>query len=462
VDSTYPDADLPQLAEGGRGCPVIGLDSRQQCSDLSEACYGPHSPACSNSAGHRAREGFGKRLMGVGIAQLRQRNRELEFRVRELECLFEIARAVERSAGDLGAIMSASAEILVRAWDGPDPVAARISLEGRAWETAGFERGPGSRRAPIYVHGQPAGEIEIVRPAVPVAGNGSFAVEPGGAQPGAEPGLSPAEGARLLQVVAQRMGRTTERVRRRRGLREKEEEMRERLTHLTRVSTTGEMASSIAHEVNQPLTAIATYAQACQRLIDSRAASLSEVMEILGRISAEALRAGDIVHRLKDLVRRQETRWTECDVNALVRDVQQLASIDARLHDVSLRFELAPDLPPVLADAVQVQQVVLNLIRNGIDAVEEAVPPDPAVVVRTGMAGPREIRVAVEDNGCGLPEQLDRKLFQPFFTTKKGGMGMGLSISRSIALAHRGRITFARNGGRGMTFQFTLPVLDDA
>ena len=378
---------------------------------------------------------------------LRKATRELEFRVRELDCLFEISRAVERSAGDLGAILRETVGILGRTWGFPHPACARIVLDGQVYQTANFVRCPRARRTPIFVHGEEIGEVEVGRPEPPS---------------GEESGLSKQEEETLLEAVAQRLGRTTERVKGRRLLREKEEEMRERLTHLTRVSTMGEMASSIAHEVNQPLTAIATYAQACRRLADAGDAGLTEVLDVLGRISDEALRAGNIVHRLKDMVRRQETRWTECDVNALIRDVEQLASVDARLHDVRLRFELAPDLPPILADGVQVQQVVLNLIRNGIDAVEEADPEEREVVVRTGMASPREVRVAVEDNGCGLPAELDDRLFQPFFTTKKGGMGMGLSICKSIAASHRGRISFTRNGHQGMTFQFTLPILDDA
>ncbi len=378
---------------------------------------------------------------------LRRATRELEFRVRELDCLFEISRAVERSAGDLAAILQDTVGILARTWGHDHPANARVVLEGQVYQTADFAGSPRARRVPIFMHGEAIGEVEVGR------------IDP--SSPG-ESGLSSPEEERLLEAVAQRLGRTTERVKGRRLLREKEEEMRERLTHLTRVSTLGEMASSIAHEVNQPLTAIATYAQACRRLVAGGEAGLGEVMEVLGRISDEALRAGNIVHRLKDMVRRQETRWTECDLNGLIRDVEQLASVDARLHDVHLRFELAPDLPPLLADGVQVQQVVLNLIRNGIDAVEEAAPPAREVLVRTGMAGPREVRVSVEDNGCGLPADLDDRLFQPFFTTKKGGMGMGLSICRSIASSHHGRITFERNGAQGMTFQFTLPILDDA
>ena len=136
--------------------------------------------------------------------------------------------------------------------------------------------------------------------------------------------------------------------------------------------------------------------------------------------------------------------------------------MDARLHDVRLSFQLARDLPSIMADGVQIQQVVLNLIRNGIDAVEEGRVPDGKVVVRTGRAGPKAIRVSVEDNGPGLPAEVEDKLFQPFFTTKRGGMGMGLSISKSIASAHKGRISFGRNPTGGTAFHLTLPAFDDS
>jgi two-component system sensor kinase FixL len=244
-------------------------------------------------------------------------------------------------------------------------------------------------------------------------------------------------------------------------LRASERDLRDRLTHLTRISTVGEMASGIAHEVNQPLTAVATYAQACRRLIDAGEVEIADVQDVLERIAREALRAGDIIHRLRDMVRRQESRWREADLNELVRDVAQLAVVDAHQHDVRLSFDLVPDLPPVLADGVQVQQVVLNLIRNGIDAVGEAGPERREVRVRTGTDGPGSLRVSVEDEGGGVPAEVERQLFHPFFTTKKGGMGMGLSISRSIVTAHQGRIGFERRPGGGSTFFFTLPVLDE-
>jgi two-component system sensor kinase FixL len=244
-------------------------------------------------------------------------------------------------------------------------------------------------------------------------------------------------------------------------LRASERDLRDRLTHLTRISTVGEMASGIAHEVNQPLTAVATYAQACRRLIEAGEVGLADVQDVLERIAREALRAGDIIHHLRDMVRRHESRWREVDLNELVRDVAQLAEVDAGQHDVLLSFDLTPDLPPVLADGVQVQQVVLNLIRNGIDAVGEAGPERREVRVRTGTDGPGSLRVSVEDEGGGVPAEVERQLFHPFFTTKKGGMGMGLSISRSIVTAHQGRIGFERRPGGGSTFFFTLPVLDE-
>jgi C4-dicarboxylate-specific signal transduction histidine kinase len=220
------------------------------------------------------------------------------------------------------------------------------------------------------------------------------------------------------------------------------------------------MASSIAHEVNQPLTAVATYAQACRRLLETGEAGADEAREVLGRIAREALRAGDIIHRLKDLVRRHESRWREEDLNALVRDVEPLARADARLHDVRLSLDLASDLPTVLADAVQIQQVVLNLIRNGIDAVEEASPQERSVRVQTRLEAPGTVRLSVEDRGSGVSDDAEHHLFQPFFTTKGGGMGMGLSISRSIVDAHHGRIGFERRTEGGSTFYFTLPTLD--
>ncbi len=235
--------------------------------------------------------------------------------------------------------------------------------------------------------------------------------------------------------------------------------MRARLTHLTRVGVMGEMASSIAHEVNQPLTAIATYAQAIRRLVEAAMMDSPEVLDALTRIREEALRAGGIIHRLRDLVRKRESERTECDVNNLIREVEHLASVDARLHDVRLCLKLSADVPVVLADGIQIQQVVLNLVRNAIDAMAESEAQPREAIIRTRTWDDGDVEVSVSDNGCGLPENADDRLFQAFFTTKKGGMGMGLSISRTIVNSHGGRMWFSRNPQGGSTFSFTLPAL---
>jgi C4-dicarboxylate-specific signal transduction histidine kinase len=262
----------------------------------------------------------------------------------------------------------------------------------------------------------------------------------------------------LIEAVAQRLGRYVDQVENEQRLERQEAELRKRLLHLTRITTVGEMASSIAHEVNQPLTAISTYAQACRRMVDSADISREQVTHVLGRITEEALRAGEIIRRLRDLVRRRESERKRWSIGALILQVSPLAKVDARLHGVVLHLDLEPDLPAVVVDGVQIQQVLLNLIRNGVDALEGQTEPEPEVVVRTRRTAPGGIRVSVSDCGCGLPDAAEEELYQPFFTTKRDGMGMGLSISRSIVLMHGGRLWFERNPTRGTTFHFSLPT----
>jgi two-component system sensor kinase FixL len=273
--------------------------------------------------------------------------------------------------------------------------------------------------------------------------------------PAAEEGPFTAEERALLNAVAERLGRLVERLTAEAKLKEKEGELRARMTHFSRVNTMGEMASSIAHEVNQPLTAIANYAQACRRLVESGRAEGADVLDVLDRISREALRAGGIIQRLRTLVKRRPGRATECDLVALVREAGTLVAADARLHDVRLDLDLPDTAPVVKCDPIQVQQVLLNLARNGIDAMDGAHDARLAVRVRREA---QELVVSVEDRGCGLREGTEEAIFDPFFTTKEGGMGMGLAISRSIVARHGGRLWCAPNPYLGTTFYFTLPL----
>ncbi len=372
---------------------------------------------------------------------------QLAERVKELNCLFGISDIVERADGSLDRIFRETVELLPQSWNYVDVACSRIVLGETEQKSKSYAEPVATLRGDLVVHGEKAGAIEV-----------SYWE----ARPSKDEGPFLKEERRLLNAVAVRMGHVIERLTSEELLRKKEEEFRERMTHFTRVSTMGEMASSIAHEVNQPLTAIATYAQACRRLIDGGLVEAPEVLEVLGRINAEALRAGDIIRRLRSLVRRRESEKAECDIVRLLNEISPLASVDARLNEVDLRFVLPKDAPPVLADAVQIQQVVLNLIRNGVDAMVDTPASGRTLEVRVSSVPGDGVQVDVSDQGCGISDTSDRSLFQPFFTTKKSGLGLGLNISQSIISAHGGRLWFSRNPDGGTTFHFTLPETNEA
>lgn len=369
---------------------------------------------------------------------------QLRERIKELDCLFGISDIVEKAGGSLDRILQETVDLLPGSWDHTEVACARIVLGGKEFESEEFVSSSWTQESEIRVHGESAGTIEIAYR------------EP---RPNKDEGPFTSEERRLLNAVAARMGHVVERLTADERLREREEEFRERMTHVTRISTMGEMASSIAHEVNQPLTAVATYAQACRRMVENGMAEAPDVLDVLGRISEEALRAGDIIHRLRGMIRRRESEIAQEDLGQLLEEIAPLASVDARLNEVDLRFFLPPTIPPIQADGVQVQQVVLNLIRNGIDAMEGN-PPDRRVLdVRVSFPDPKWILVSVTDLGCGLPFESEKTLFEPFFTTKESGLGLGLSISRSIISAHGGQLSFLRNPQGGTTFVFSLPTV---
>ncbi len=235
-------------------------------------------------------------------------------------------------------------------------------------------------------------------------------------------------------------------------------QLQERLTHFSRLSTMGEMAAGLAHEINQPLSAIATYSQACQRLLRQDEPDIPDVIAALEQVNAQALRAGEVIRRLRNFVRNREVKreWVTCE--RLLEDLRTLAETDARLHNVHLRLEVDKDLPGVHADPIQLQQVVLNLVRNAIDAMIEC-PEDRREIVLKAC-GPEEglVQITVADQGSGLAPGADEHLFNPFFTTKATGTGLGLAISHSIIRAHGGRLWHTSNEPCGVCFHFTLPA----
>lgn len=237
---------------------------------------------------------------------------------------------------------------------------------------------------------------------------------------------------------------------------------REELAHMTRVATMGELTASLAHEINQPLAAILSNAQAAQHLLSSGGNHAEEIKEILSDIATDDQRAGEVIRRIRTLLRKGELHPAELDVNELVNEVVALVSAEMLLQDVALSLELSPSLLLVQGDRVQLQQVILNLTMNALDAMKETSGGDRRIVVRTAIAaGERSVEVAIQDSGVGIAAEKLEQIFDPFFTTKPHGLGLGLSICRSIIQVHGGRIGCRNNSDRGATFWFTLPALED-
>jgi signal transduction histidine kinase len=235
---------------------------------------------------------------------------------------------------------------------------------------------------------------------------------------------------------------------------------RAELAHVTRLSTMGELATSLAHELNQPLTAILSNAQAAQRLLAASPPNLTEVGEILKDVVQDNHRASEVIHGLRALVHKDATAFAALDAGDLVRDVVRIVHSDAILRHSRVSLDVAPGLPPVRGDRIQLQQVALNLLLNAFEAMRECPPDRRHVVVRVAPGGAGMVRVDVHDAGVGLGGHPVEKIFQPFYTTKPTGLGMGLSISRSIIEGHGGRLRAENNSDQGATFWFTLPTVE--
>jgi signal transduction histidine kinase len=235
---------------------------------------------------------------------------------------------------------------------------------------------------------------------------------------------------------------------------------RQELAHYLRVSTIGEMTTSIAHELNQPLAAILANAQTARKILAApdTAEGRREVEEIISDIIDEDRRAGEVIRGLRELLRKGQGTQEELDVNVLVRGVLRLLGNDVMLRGVSMRSELTDESLTTRGDRVQLQQVLLNLVVNALEALADS-DGDRRIGIRTERAAGMA-RVSVEDSGPGLPGPVEREIFKPFFTTKPKGMGMGLSIARSILGAHGGTISVDKGRERGARFSFTLPLVE--
>jgi C4-dicarboxylate-specific signal transduction histidine kinase len=227
------------------------------------------------------------------------------------------------------------------------------------------------------------------------------------------------------------------------------------LAHVTRVTTLGEMSASIAHEVNQPLAAIVTNAEAGLRWLGRDVPDLKEARTAVGNVVKDAHRAGEVIHRIRNFSKKADPQMTRLDINDVVEEAVTLVQHEALRHGMAVRFDLASGLPPVRGDRIQLQQVIVNLAVNGMEAMA-TVDRERMLIVRTQRHQSKGVLVAIEDAGVGIEPENVNRVFNAFHTTKPAGLGMGLSICRSIIEAHGGQLWASPNTGPGMTFQFMI------
>lgn len=233
--------------------------------------------------------------------------------------------------------------------------------------------------------------------------------------------------------------------------------LQDRLLHVSRLAAVGEMSNGIAHELNQPLCAVANYAQACTRLLERPNPDIEEIRDSLSEIASQALRAGDVIQRLRSLTRPRDVQQEALEINAPLAELTDLIGSDMRQHRVCYQFEPGSRLPPVRANPAQIQQLALNLMRNAIEAQMEVSAESRTVTLRTAVNEHGEVEITVSDSGPGVAPAIVPHLFQPFSTTKPNGTGLGLAISRTIARAHSGTLTYQPNSPTGARFILTLP-----
>jgi PAS domain S-box-containing protein len=241
--------------------------------------------------------------------------------------------------------------------------------------------------------------------------------------------------------------------------RKRADEARQNLIHASRLGVVGEFTAMFAHEVNQPLNAILTNSEAGKALLKHQTVPLDDLRAILSDIYQDVLRAGDTIGRMRALSQRREMEMQPLDLNGLIEDVIHLAAGDASRRHVQVRTVLAPDIPSARGDPIHIQHILLNLILNGMDAMRDLPETERLLTIKTESRGGGELLVTVKDAGHGIPAEILPRVFESFFSTKATGMGLGLSIARTIVNAHGGRIWVENNSDRGVAFCFTLPAV---
>jgi phosphoglycerate-specific signal transduction histidine kinase len=266
----------------------------------------------------------------------------------------------------------------------------------------------------------------------------------------------------LEQRVVERTRELTEEIAERKRAEDEARRHRNALARVGAVVVMGEMATTLAHELNQPLAVISGAAQVCLRDLRATRGPRAELLDYVEQVAEQAERANEIVRRVRGFIRQADQERRQIDVNETIRGVADLLRLDAQEHGGIIEFELAAALPGVVADPIQIQQVILNLAHNGMEAMNETRPASRTLTIQTRTRQDGEVEVAVRDVGPRIPTDTLERMFEPFFTTKSDGLGMGLAISRSIVEAHGGRLSASSDGEAGTTLRFTLPIAQES
>ncbi|MFQ6017423.1 MAG: sensor histidine kinase [Kiloniellaceae bacterium] len=264
----------------------------------------------------------------------------------------------------------------------------------------------------------------------------------------------------LEQRIQERTRELTEEIAERKRAEDEARRHRNELAHFGRVSIMGEMATSLAHELNQPLTVISGCAQFCTDSLRAGKGRPEKLLDALEQMAGQADRANKIIRRIRDFIHKEEPERRAVDVNGVIRGVADLLRSDAREHGTEVKLDLVESVPLVMADPIQIQQVILNLAHNGMEAMSDGGSTLPCLTIHTSAPGHGAVEIAVCDEGQGIPAETMDRVFEPFVTTKTHGLGMGLSISRSIVEAHGGRLWATSDGKTGSVFHFTVPVAE--
>jgi PAS domain S-box-containing protein len=238
------------------------------------------------------------------------------------------------------------------------------------------------------------------------------------------------------------------------------ERAQEELERIARITMMGELTASIAHEINQPLTSIVSNANACSRMLSAKSPDMKEIADAVKDIAEEATHASEVISRIRMFLNNGARVRAPVYLNEIIREVLTLIRGEILKNQIAIQIELCAELPPVLGDRVELQQVILNLIMNGIEAMTSITNVSRKLLIQSGTLEPPGVLVSVQDTGVGIDPRNMHRIFDPFFTSKLGGMGMGLSIGRSIIESHGGRLWVESQSDRGAVFQFTLPILD--